>query len=200
MQDPSNKSAEESKVKLDFNVNHAEKASPPKSETDFTHQVYFDITSGDEKLGRLVIGLYGNIVPKTVENFYNLTTGSNGFGYKNSIFHRVINNFMVQGGDFTNRDGTGGKSIYGVKFPDENFKLKHLGPGYLSMANSGPDTNGSQFFITTVKTNWLDGHHVVFGKLIDGMEILMKMQLVEVGRRDDPMKPLKIADCGAIAV
>ncbi|XP_018023210.1 peptidyl-prolyl cis-trans isomerase [Hyalella azteca] len=139
-------------------------------------QVYLDIKIGKQLAGRIVILLRADICPRTAENFRCLCTHENGFGYQNSTFHRIIPGFMCQGGDFTKNDGTGGKSIYGGKFEDENFTLRHTGPGTLSMANSGPNTNGSQFFLTTARTEWLDGKHVVFGSCVSGLDVIRKME------------------------
>ncbi|KNC84228.1 peptidyl-prolyl cis-trans isomerase B [Sphaeroforma arctica JP610] len=165
-----------------------------------TDTVFFDVQiEGELDVRRIEMGLFGDVVPKTVKNFVELAKKEKGEGYKGSKFHRVIKQFMLQGGDFTRGDGTGGKSIYGDKFEDENFTLKHEGPGYLSMANSGKNTNGSQFFITTIKTSWLDGRHVVFGKVTKGMEHVTDVENNPTGARDKPIKSVEIVDCGVVA-
>ncbi|KAL6848537.1 hypothetical protein ACP4OV_021831 [Aristida adscensionis] len=168
-------------------------------------RVFFDMTVGGEPAGRIVMELFADKVPRTAENFRALCTGEKGVGrsgkplhYKGSSFHRVIPDFMCQGGDFTAGNGTGGESIYGAKFADENFLYKHTDPGILSMANAGPGTNGSQFFICTVPCPWLDGKHVVFGRVVDGMDVVRKIEKVG-SRGGSTAKPVKIADCGQLA-
>ncbi|WP_333777491.1 peptidylprolyl isomerase [Streptomyces sp. IBSBF 3136] len=159
--------------------------------------VYFDITINDEPAGRIVFKLFDDAVPKTAKNFRELATGEHGFGYAGSSFHRIIPQFMLQGGDFTRGNGTGGKSIYGEKFADENFSLKHDRPYLLSMANAGPNTNGSQFFITTVVTDWLDGKHVVFGEVVEGSEIVDRIEGLG-SRSGSPSAKVTIASSGTV--
>eukprot|EP00005_Dracoamoeba_jomungandri_P005070 CAMPEP_0174258592 /NCGR_PEP_ID=MMETSP0439-20130205/7564_1 /TAXON_ID=0 /ORGANISM="Stereomyxa ramosa, Strain Chinc5" /LENGTH=169 /DNA_ID=CAMNT_0015342163 /DNA_START=43 /DNA_END=552 /DNA_ORIENTATION=+ len=167
-------------------------------------QVFFDITIGGAPAGRIVMDLFTNETPKTCENFRALCTGEKGTGrsgkplhYKGSAFHRIIPGFMCQGGDFTRGDGRGGESIYGDKFADENFQRNHAGKGTLSMANAGPNTNGSQFFLCTAETSWLDGKHVVFGHVSSGMEVLDKMEAVG-SRNGATSKKVVISDCGQL--
>lgn len=169
-------------------------------------RVYLDISIGGELEGRIVIELFHDVVPKTAENFRALCTGEKGIGpntgvplhFKGSCFHRVIKGFMIQGGDISAGDGTGGESIYGLNFEDESLELKHERKGILSMANSGPNTNGSQFFITTTRTPHLDGKHVIFGKVVKGIGVVRSVELGVVGENDRPVQDVVIVDCGEI--
>mmetsp|Transcript_51473 Transcript_51473/g.85303 ORF Transcript_51473/g.85303 Transcript_51473/m.85303 type:complete len:195 (+) Transcript_51473:44-628(+) len=167
------------------------------SESVQNPRVFFDVEIAGKDAGRVIFELRPDVVPKTAENFRALCTGEQGFGYKGSKFHRIIPSFMCQGGDFTRGNGTGGKSIYGNKFDDENFDLLHTEVGLLSMANAGPNTNGSQFFITTVACDWLDGKHTVFGKVVEGYAVVKKMEQ-QGNSRGDTKADVVIKDCGQI--
>ncbi|CAL8343844.1 unnamed protein product [Lota lota] len=160
-------------------------------------KVFFDLAHNGTPLGRVVMELASDVVPRTAENFRALCTGEKGFGYKGSTFHRVIPGFMCQGGDFTNHNGTGGKSIYGNKFADENFNLTHDRAGILSMANAGPNTNGSQFFICTAITSWLDGKHVVFGSVVEGMDVIKNVER-HGSHSGNTSGKITITDCGQL--
>lgn len=167
---------------------------------EVTDQVYFDIMIDNHPAGRIIIGLFGDIAPKTVKNFITFaTTGIAGKKYAGTKFHRVIKKFMIQGGDVENGDGTGSISIYGKYFDDETFEVKHSGPLFVSMANSGENTNGCQFFITTVATPWLDDHHTAFGKVVNGEDVVFKIEQTKTDSDDVPLEPVIIYDSGTLS-
>ncbi|KAJ2480043.1 heme binding [Coemansia sp. RSA 2320] len=172
-------------------------SGPSSAEEQTLPRVFFKVFADDEPVGKIEMELYSKELPKTTKNFLELCTMEKGFGYRDSTFHRIIPQFMLQGGDFTNHNGTGGKSIYGQKFEDEGFPYKHDVPGLLSMANSGPNTNGSQFFITTVPCPWLDGKHVVFGKVISDIKVIEKIESFGTPS-GKPSKRVYIKECGEL--
>lgn len=159
--------------------------------------VYLDIAIDGRPAGKIIIELAAHVTPRTAENFRALCTGEKGYGFKGSVIHRIIPGFMMQGGDITRGDGYGGRSIYGGSFRDENFRLTHIARGVLSMANAGPNTNSSQFFITFARTPWLNGKHVVFGRVISGMEVLGRVERAG-SESGAPRWTVKITDCGEI--
>ncbi|XP_021810458.1 peptidyl-prolyl cis-trans isomerase CYP21-1 [Prunus avium] len=188
-----------------FSSTHKKEEEKLEEVPEITHRVYLDVDIEGQHLGRIVIGLYGQVVPKTVENFRALCTGKKGKGakgkplhYKGTPFHRIVSGFMIQGGDIVYRDGRGYESIYGGTFADENFRVKHSHAGVVSMVNSGPDSNGSQFFITTIKASWLDGEHVVFGKVIQGMDTVYAIEGGAGTYSGKPRKKVTIAESGEI--
>ncbi|KAI5315067.1 hypothetical protein L3X38_044243 [Prunus dulcis] len=188
-----------------FSSTHKKEEEKVEEVPEITHRVYLDVDIEGQHLGRIVIGLYGQVVPKTVENFRALCTGEKGKGakgkplhYKRTPFHRIVSGFMIQGGDIVYRDGRGYESIYGGTFADENFRVKHSHAGVVSMVNSGPDSNGSQFFITTIKASWLDGEHVVFGKVIQGMDTVYAIEGGAGTYSGKPRKKVTIAESGEI--
>jgi len=191
----------DSKLNENFEIDEEEENSE-----DLEGLVYFDIAINKKKIGRILFRLFDDIVPRTCRNFRKLCllspveddTGNTEPAYLNTCFHRVIKDFMIQGGDFTDGDGTGGCSIYGVKFPDENLTINHDRPGLLSMANSGPNTNNSQFFVTTLQCPHLDGKHVVFGEVIDGMDIVKTIEDTAVDNNERPVEPVRIIKCGIL--
>ncbi|XP_010941301.1 peptidyl-prolyl cis-trans isomerase CYP21-1 isoform X1 [Elaeis guineensis] len=194
-------------VFLAFSISHrpVQQDIRVEKEPEITHRVYFEVDIDGQRTGRIVVGLYGKVVPKTVENFRALCTGEKGKGasgknlhYKGTPFHRIISGFVIQGGDIIHGDGKGSESIYGSTFPDENFTIKHSHAGIVSMVNSGPDSNGSQFFITTIKASWLDGEHVAFGKVIQGMDTVYAIEGGAGTYSGKPRKKVIIVDCGEI--